>query len=164
MNLLIIGHKGSGKTHIGKLLAAKLGVSFTDSSTYCFNHVVYPVLKDLYGYTSPAECMAEKDMRRKDWFDLISEYNAVPDRLTLEILAHHQIYVGMRNRREFEGSKHHFDYIIWIDAAGRVGPESPESMELRKEDADIILGNSGPKKHIDSTLNALIRYIDPTTP
>ena len=148
MKLLIIGHKGSGKTHIGSLLSKQLGVKFIDSSAYCFENVVYPVLKDKYGYKDKEEAMADKDNRREDWFRLIAEYNFIPDRLTLEILKEHEIYVGMRNRREFEGSKHHFDLIVWVDSSERVEDESIASMELTKEDANYVLDNNGSKKDL----------------
>lgn len=160
MKILIIGHKGSGKTHIGKILGGRLGVGYKDSSAYCFDHVVYPVLKEKYGYLNEAEAMADKDNRRADWFDLISQYNAIPDRLTREILKDHNIYVGMRNRREFEGSHHHFDLRIWIDASERVPDESIKSMELTKADAQYVFNNNGGIKDVSWEINRLVRYLE----
>lgn len=159
MKLLIIGHKGSGKTHVGELLSNQLEVKFIDSSAYCFEHVVYPVLKDRYGYKNEEEAMADKDNRREDWFNLISDYNAIPDRLTLEIFKDHDIYVGMRNRREFEGSKHHFDLIIWIDASERIEDESIKSMELTEEDAHYTLDNNGTELDLIEEIRYLEEYL-----
>ena len=164
MRLLIIGHKGSGKTHIGALLSKQLGVQYMDSSGYCFDHVVYPSLKEKYGYQSKEEAMADKDNRREDWFQLIAEYNTIPDRLTLEILKDHNIYVGMRNRREFEGSHHHFDLRIWIDASERIADESIKSMELSQSDAQYILDNNGSKEDLLPELAKLLNYIDTIRP
>ncbi len=160
MKLLIIGHKGSGKTHIGEILADRLETEYRDSSGYCFKHVVYPVLKEKYGYKNEQEAMEDKDNRRSDWFNLISEYNAIPDRLTKEILSEGDIYVGMRNRREFEGSKHHFDLRIWVDARARVEDESIESMELTSEDSQYILDNNGSKKSLLIEIDRLMYYLE----
>lgn len=161
MKILIIGHKGSGKTHIGDLLSKQLGVQYMDSSGYCFDHVVYPALKEKYGYHSKEEAIADKDNRRADWFQLISDYNYVPDRLTLEILKDHNIYVGMRNRREFEGSHHHFDLRIWIDASERIEDEPITSMELNKNDAMYVIDNNGTKKELLTEIEFLVNLIKP---
>lgn len=163
MKLLIIGHKGSGKSHIAKVLAERLGVPYQDSSAYCFEKIVYPALKDKYGYKSHAEALEDKDNRRADWFKLIAEYNTVPDRLTKNILADNDIYVGMRNRREYEGSKHHFDLIVWIDAASRVENESTSSMELSVSDAYYIFNNNGDVKDISDEVDLLVFTVNEMT-
>lgn len=156
MKILIIGHKGSGKTVIGKILADKLGVESRDSSTHCFEKVVYPILKEKYGYKDKAEAMDDKDNRREDWFDLIAAYNTTPDRVTREILEEADIYTGMRNRREFEGSRHLFDLIVWVDASDRIEAESIKSMELTADDADYILNNNLGKVNLINEVERLI--------
>lgn len=160
MKLLILGHKGSGKTHLGQLLSTVLDTGYRDSSGYCFDHVVYPVLKEKYGYVDKQEAMEDKDNRRSDWFDLISEYNVIPDRLTREILSECDIYVGMRSRREYEGSKHHYDLIIWVDASGRVSDECSTSIELCLDDAGYVLDNNGSKEDLAVELDRLVSHLD----
>lgn len=159
MKLLILGHKESGKSLIGKMIAAKLNTGWMDSSTYCLERVVYPALKDVYGYKTPLDALVDKPNRRQEWFEIIAAYNEVPDRLSLEILASHDIYVGMRNRREYEGSKYLFDNIIWVDAAGRVEPEPSTSMELSEDDAEITLDNRGRKEDLNEQIDNLLRYL-----
>lgn len=156
MKILIIGHKGSGKTVISKILADKLDVESRDSSTHCFEKAVYPILKEKYGYKDKAEAMDDKDNRREDWFNLIAAYNTTPDRVTREILAEADIYTGMRNRREFKGSRHLFDLIVWIDASKRIEAESIKSMELTADDADYILNNNLGKVNLLSEVERLI--------
>jgi len=148
MNLLIIGHRQHGKTDVGKILAKAMNTTAHDSSWYVAENVVYPKLKEKYGYTSAAECHADRGNHRQEWFEIIEDYNHEPDRLTRAILSEGSIYVGMRSRMEFIGSKHHFDYVVWVDASKRAPLESQESMRLGKEDADYVLDNNGSKEDL----------------
>jgi hypothetical protein len=60
---------------------------------------------------------------------------------------------------EFEGSKRHFDYVIWVDASKRKPLEPRESMRLRKEDADYFLDNNGPVEDLPSRIDELLKWL-----
>lgn len=156
LKFLIIGHRQHGKSDVGRMLTNLLNTTAHDSSWFMCERVVYPQLKDAYGYTSAQECYEDRDNHRQEWFELIEAYNDEPDRLTRAILAEGDIYVGMRSRMEFEGAKHHFDVIIWVDASERKPLESRESMRLRKEDAHYVLDNNG---GIDELLPRLVELL-----
>lgn len=154
--LLVIGHKGHGKSHVSSLLAEALNINFMESSTYCLERVIYPILKDKYDYKTIEEALADKDNRRSEWFDIISSYCEPPERLTTEILAEHDIYCGMRSRREFEASNRLFDLTIWVEATERTGDtESINSMQLTKEDADVIIDNNVSKEKLEDVVTIL---------
>jgi len=157
MNILIIGHKDHGKDKVGALLAVELDTQYRSSSEFIAERVVFPKLAPLYGYPTWESCFADRNNHRKEWFDLIRAYNT-PDgaRLAKDILAEATIYVGMRNREEFEACREQklFDVVLWVDALARREKESIESMELVEEDADFILDNNGT---LDD-LNYQIRY------
>lgn len=159
MNLLLIGHRQHGKSDIGKLLAKALGVVAHDSSLFAAEHVVYPQLRDLYGYASPEEAYNDRDNHRQEWFEIIQNYNSQPDRLTRAILKEGNIYIGMRSRWEFEGSKRHFDHVIWVDASQRVPEEPKTSMELTQADADYVLDNNGTKADIPVQISRLLTWL-----
>ncbi len=46
----------------------------------------------------------------------------------------------MRSRDEFEKSRNDFRFVVWVDASFRCSPEYETSMELRREDADLVIG------------------------
>lgn len=160
MNLLIIGNRQHGKTNVGNLLAEALDTVAKDSSWFACENVIYPALKDLYGYKSPKETHDDRDNHRQEWFELIEEYNSEPDRLTKAILEQGSIYVGMRSRMEFEGSRRHFDYVVYVDASDRVPEEPTTSMKLTKEDADYVLDNNGPKANLQKQIDKLVEWLE----
>lgn len=155
MNILILGHRQHGKTLVGKLLAEKLGVQYRDSSVFALETIIYPALKDKYGYSDKDVCHADRVNHRAEWFDLIEAYNDPPDRMTRGILEAANIYVGMRSRKEFEGSKHHFDHIIWVDASDRAPLEDPSSMKLYVADANLFIDNNHDLDHLNSEIENL---------
>ena len=69
-------------------------------------------------YSDIEECYEDRVNHRKEWFDQIVAYNT-PDllRLAKEIYSVYDIYVGIRNRHEFEAAKDAglFDFSIWVD-------------------------------------------------
>lgn len=160
MNLLIIGHRQHGKSDVGKMLASVLNTKAHDSSWFMAERVVYPALKEKYGYTSVEECYDDRGAHRQEWFDLIEAYNVTPDRLTRAILDEGSIYIGMRSRMEFAGSNQHFDFIIWVDASERVDSEPTTSMKLTMADADYVLDNNGPIKALPNEISYLIQWMN----
>lgn len=164
MNILIIGHRQHGKTDVGAMLAKALSTTAHDSSWYMCKNVIYPALKEKYGYDSAAACHADRGNHRQEWFELIEAYNDEPDRLTKAILSEGSIYVGMRSRMEFEGSKHHFDAVVWVDASQRAPLEPSTSMKLTQADADYVFDNNGPIEDLPLQLSGLLIWLSKRWP
>ena len=85
------------------------------------------MLKDKYKYKDEEECYADRHHHRKEWYDAICDYNE-RDAATLgrEIFKEHDIYCGLRNKREFFAMKNTnvFDYAIWVDRSDHLPPEA----------------------------------------
>ena len=146
MNILIIGHKDHGKDEVGLRLGQLLGCKYLSSSLFMCERAVLPTLAPLYGYATVKDCYDDRDNHRQEWFDLIYAYNRKsPTRTADELLAEAPIYVGMRNRIEFDANmdKGNFDVVLWVDASKRKPKESHVSMELTEEDADYVVCNNG---------------------
>lgn len=155
VNILIIGHKSHGKDEVGLRLAGLLNTQYRSSSLFLSERIVYPVLGPKYGYRTTAECYADRDNHREEWFNLIHEYNKDDGaRLAKEILKEATIYVGMRNRVEYQVciDQGLFDVILWVDADKRKPLESPKSMQLTEEDADFVVDNNGTKGELQQQL------------
>lgn len=163
MNVLIIGHKGHGKDEVGMRMAGLLSTQYRSSSLYLSERVILPVLGPLHGYGTAQECYEDRNAHRKVWFDLIHEYNT-PDltRLAREILSEATIYVGMRNRKEFEACQNSglFDAVVWVDASQREPLESPESMELTQADADCVIDNNGRLGELHPRILKCVDYLE----
>jgi hypothetical protein len=158
MKILIIGHKNHGKTTAAKFIADLVGLKYADSSWFCAERVVYPVLKDRYGYTSVEECYKDRDNHRAEWYELIAAVNADdPANLTNQILAENDIYCGLRNIREYEATWHLYDMILWIDASDTKPLESSSSMTLEFDPKRMIkiLANGDDDELYDRIIFAL---------
>src|SRR6056300_1664158 len=66
-------------------------------------------------------------------------------RLGREIFAEHDIYCGLRNKREFFAMQNTgvFDYCIWVDRSDHLPPENKNSMSLEQWMSDFTLDNNG---------------------
>lgn len=144
--LLIIGHGRHGKDTLAELLRDHFGLKFVSSSQAASEIFIYDDLKSKYGYASPEECFNDRANHRAEWYDLICDYNK-EDRAKLAkgILERANCYVGMRDRDEINECirQNLFDLIIWVDACERLPKEAPDSFNIDKTCADIIIENNG---------------------
>jgi dephospho-CoA kinase len=144
MKLCIIGYGRHGKDTCAEIITNKTGLKSLSSSMFCSEKIVFPKLKNLYGYINPEDCFNDRSNHRKEWYELIKDYckNDLT-RLTREIIENSDIYIGIRDIHEFKASKHLFDLVIWVDASERLVPESVDSCTVTKDCADIIIENNG---------------------
>lgn len=160
--LLIIGHGRHGKDTVCEILRDNYGFSFESSSKFCSKLFIFNDLKDKYGYANEEECYADRHNHRAEWYDAICNYN-VPDasRLGREIFRAHDIYCGLRNKREFFAMKNTgvFDYAIWVDRIDHLPPESKDSMSLEQWMADFTIDNNGTLSELEFNVDQLINYI-----
>ena len=144
--LLVIGHGRHGKDTVCEILRDKYGFSFESSSQFCSKLFIFDMLKDKYGYYNEEECYADRHNHRAEWYDAICDYN-VPDaaKLGREIFKAHDIYCGLRNKREFFAMKNTnvFDFAIWVDRSDCLPLESKDSMSLEHWMADFTIDNNG---------------------
>jgi len=143
MKLLIIGNARHGKDTLAEIFSKHFNVNFESSSHAACRLAIYPVLKEKYNYSSMEECFLDRVNHRKEWYDMICDYNRNdPSRLTKDILSTSDIYVGLRSKRELDGSRNLFDLIIFVDASSRLPLEGDDSCTISRNDADIIIENN----------------------
>ena len=123
---------------------------------------MFELLKDKYGYASEEECYLDRHNHRAEWYDAICAYNQ-PDatRLGKEIFKQHDIYCGLRNKREFFAMKNTgvFDYAIWVDRSMHLPAESKKSMSLKQWMADYTIDNNGTLEELELNIKNLMGYI-----
>lgn len=140
--LLVIGHGGHGKDTVAGIIVREFGLSFTSSSEFAAQRAVYPLVRDIYPDWQAA--YADRRNHRELWYHAIRAYNLRPGpSLAAQILAEHDMYLGMRSRAEFDRSAHLFDAVIWVDAKDRLPVEDSASMKLTMDDAEYVIDNNG---------------------
>lgn len=161
MKLMVMGYGGHGKDTVCEILAAEHGLPYLGSSRTAGEVAVYPTLKDKYGYPDFEACYADRSNHRKEWFDLIAEYNEDPTRLARHIYEQAPVYCGIRSRREFEAVRaaQMFDWAIWVDASLRLQPEESDSNELTRADADVVFNNNGPEEMLSLEVKQWVPYL-----
>lgn len=164
LRLLVIGHGRHGKDTVCEILRDRYGYSFESSSRFCSKKFIFEELKDKYGYANELECYEDRHNHRSDWYDMICAYN-IPDASTLgkAIFDEHDIYCGLRNKREFFAMQNQgtFDYAIWVDRSEFLPDEDPSSMSLEQWMADFTIDNNGTIEDLNFNVDKLMKFIDP---
>lgn len=158
MKLMIIGYARHGKD----TLAERLPLSFESSSMTACRLFLYDTLRGKYGYNSPEECFNDRGNHRKEWYDLIKSYNASdPSRLARDIYRHNDVYCGLRDLEEYLVVRDAglFDLSIWVDASGRLPPESKDSMTITRDLADIVIENNGTLEEFEAKIDRFVTAI-----
>lgn len=161
--LLIIGHGRHGKDTVCEILRDEYNYSFESSSRFCSKLFIFTSLKDNYEYADEEQCYVDRHNHRAEWYDAICAYN-VPDasRLGKEIFAAHDIYCGLRNKREFHAMKNTgvFDYAVWVDRSNHLPQEDFSSMSLEPWMADFTIDNNGSLEELHFNIDQLMNHID----
>lgn len=151
--ILVIGHGRHGKDTAAAMLAKATGGRFVSSSEFAAQKAVFPLVSDLYPDWQAA--YDDRANHRELWYHAIRAYNLRPGPMLAEqILAEHDIYVGMRSRVEFERSRDLFDLVIWVDRSEVLPTEPENSMELTAEDAEWVLDNNQSVEHLEAEVLA----------
>lgn len=159
MKILVIGHGRHGKDTVSEYLRDLYNLSFESSSRFCSKHFIFDNLKDKYGYKTEEDCYADRHNHRELWYNMICEYNLVdPARLGREIFMSHDVYCGLRNKKEFHAMKNTgvFDCAIWVDRSDHLSNESKNSMSLEPWMADYVIDNNGSLEELQrNTINLM---------
>lgn len=162
LKLLVIGHGRHGKDTVCELLRDRYGYSFESSSQFCSRLFIYDQLKDRYGYANEQECYADRHNHRQEWYEAICAYN-VPDaaRLGREIFSAHDIYCGLRNKKEYHAMRNTgvFDYAIWVDRSDYLPAEPKTSMSLEQWMSDFTIDNNGTLEELEFNVDQLIKHM-----
>lgn len=144
--ILICGYGQHGKDTFGEILRDLFGYKISSSSWFACQKFIFGQMK-LRGanYSTPEQCWADRHNCRSLWYNLISEYNrGDPSRLARELLAEHDVYVGMRNVEEFKACQDEglFDLVVWVDRSKHVAPEDKSSNTITPDLCDIMVSNN----------------------
>lgn len=168
LKLMVFGYGRHGKDTTCEILRDNHGYDFISSSEFAAEKVMFPLLKDKYGYKTVEECFndrhnVERDCRTQ-WYEGIKAYNEpIRTKLAEELYAIYPIYCGIRNHEELEAMKEAnlFDVAIWVDASRRVEyQEDTSSCTVTKQQADIILDNNGTEEELVTKVKILIEHLD----
>lgn len=159
MKLIICGHARHGKDTVCEYLRDYYQLSFVSSSWFLTEPVIWPVMGHLY--TSLQECFDDRHNHRDVWYNLIAEYNELDAaRLGVEIFAEHDIYCGLRNRRELIALQNRVPVtVVWVDRSDILEPEPNTSITISESDADYELDNNGTLSHLYDQIDNLMHVI-----
>ena len=159
--LLVVGHGRHGKDTVCEMLE-KYNYSFQSSSKFCSELFIFNDLKDKYGYANEEECYVDRHNHRAEWYDMIHEYCSKDlARLGRNLFAEHDIYCGLRNKREFFAMQNEeiFDYAIWVDRADHLPLESYKSMSIEQWMCDYTIDNNATIDRLEKNVDTLIKTI-----
>ena len=82
-------------------------------------------------------------------------------KLGRNLFAKHDIYCGLRNKREFFAMQNEviFDHAIWVDRTDHLPLESYSSMSIEQWMCDYTIDNNGTLDRLEKNVNVLIKTI-----
>jgi dephospho-CoA kinase len=160
MNILIIGHARHGKDTVAEMISNITGYKFESSSMAAARIFIFDFLKEKYGYKNFSECFEDRVNRRKEWHDLICEFNNEDkSSLAKEIMKESNIYVGMRSDQECDKCLQDkvFDVVL-----GVFDPRKPlESKESFNIDiwnkSDLVIINNGTLEDLSKKVKMIFK-------
>lgn len=164
--ICIIGHARHGKDTVAEIIHKHTGLTFLSSSMASAQIFIYDLLKAKYGYQTFEECFQDRMNHRKEWHDLICEFNKDdPSRLARHIMAISDIYVGMRSNLEIQECKQHktFNLVIGVfDPSKPLEPNDSFDIDIWKESDFIMIAQKDMKKleyNVMRLCNGIIHYV-----
>jgi hypothetical protein len=160
--LLVVGHGRHGKDTVCEILKNEYGFSFESSSRFCSRLFIFDALKDKYGYNNEKQCYNDRHNHRTEWYNMIHDYCSDDlARLGKNIFAEHDIYCGLRNRREFHAMRNQqvFDYCIWVDRSDHLPAEDPSSMSIEPWMSNFVIDNNAGLDRLEKNIDELMRTI-----
>ena len=159
--LLVVGHGRHGKDTVCEMLEA-YSYTFQSSSKFCSELFIFDELKDKYGYTDEEACYSDRHQHRTEWYNMIHNYCRDDlARLGRNLFAKHDIYCGLRNKREFFAMKNEeiFDIAIWVDRTDHCHLEPGSSMSIEQWMCDYTIDNNGDLDRLKKNVDILMRTI-----
>lgn len=163
MKILVIGHSRNGKDHAAEYLRDNFGITYKGSSELCSEIFIFDELKNKYDYKNPDECFQDRVNHRKEWYDLICDYNSNdPTKLAEQIFDKCHLYCGMRSKDEVDACKDKWSdlLVIYIDRSEVLPPESVESCTITRNQADVVISNNGNIIEFEDKLRRLFNNLN----
>jgi len=157
--VLVIGYMRHGKDTVCEMMRDLHGYRFTSSSAFCAQKIVFPALKNQYDYKTVGDCFRDRANHRKEWFDLITDFNTpYPTTLGRAIFAEHDVYCGLRRRTELNGLLNSgvVDFIVWVDRSDHLPPEPKDSCDVEPWMAHFTIDNNGSLEDLERNVNDLM--------
>lgn len=189
--LLVLGYARHGKDTVAEILQEEYGYKFTSSSMFCAEKVIWEALQNPNAalqrhldsgepgmsakllweelemminqrYANAEACFKDRSNFRTAWFSLIAAYNyPEKERLAREIFAENDVYVGIRNKREYYSivNSGMVDIVIWVDADQRCEVEFHGSCTVEPWMSNWIIDNNGTEDELHRNVHQLMSYL-----
>ena len=104
----------------------------------------------------------DRHNHRTEWYNMIHNY-CKDDlaKLGRNLYAKHDIYCGLRNKREFFAMQNEeiFDCAIWVDRSDHLPSEDPSSMSIEQWMCNYTIDNNGDLKRLEKNVEVLMKTI-----
>lgn len=157
--IIVMGHARHGKDTVCEILRDSHGLSFQSASMIAADHIMFPLLKDKYGYKTVRACFDDRENHRAEWYEGIRDFNR-PDATSLAqvIFDESDIYCGLRHEEEYAAIMEAgmADMVIWVDASKRCPMEDASSITVKSSMADIVVTNNGTVSELKFQINMIM--------
>ena len=156
MKIFVCGHGRHGKDEFAERLSRETDLSYVSSSYFVARKVALPYLaKAGLFYGSVEECYDDRHNHRDLWYQSVREFNGDDlSRLSRAIFDSHDMYVGIRDDKEFLASKDLANFSFWVDASDRVEYRDP-TCKITEDMCDATINNNGSLRELQDVVEGL---------
>lgn len=153
--LLIVGPGRHGKDYLGYIFSQLSHLRYWGSTSWA----ALPYIAEMLG-VCPQLAWETRHANRTFWRDACRALRR-NDVLFLvkETLRNADIVVGIRDAAEMEACSTIFEFIIWVDARGRI-PETDPTLDIGPEQCDLVIDNNGSKEALWMKADRLVEELE----
>ena len=158
--ILVMGYARHGKDTVAEMMSQSYDLKFTSSSWFCAEKIILPKLHHFYNTVE--ECFEDRSNKRAEWFNIIDAYNRPdPSALGRAIFAEHDIYCGIRSKREFHALRNSgvFDVSVWVDRSNHLPPEGKDSCTVEPWMAEFVIDNNGTLEDLEFNVQQFMENV-----
>lgn len=166
MKIMILGHKGHGKTTLAKILEKYFGFDFVDTTDKVCSIAKKYLKNNKDTVYTVGSCKVDefifdniyvnnKDAVRDILKAALRDYTKDdPARLIREQFMDCDVYAGCRSQIEYDAAKELIDLTLWIKDDRKL--EDDPTMDIQLDDSMVVINNSGSITQLERNIKGVL--------
>lgn len=160
--IFVSDSKQVGKDYVAAKFLEYLDEGATPTSFILSKEIVYPILKNIYKYSSWEECYNDRDNHREEWKSILSNYGEA--KFHLKLLESSNVSIGVRDYRSLDIirkellAKDIIPLIIFVTSNEE--RQIDQTSTIEEKHCDYVFVNKKGKTNFENEFRKLVKFYD----